>query len=174
MFSKLTMELLNSLSAKEFHTTFGNVVECHPEPAVACSKKLPFASVDAVIATFDDYLQQLNVETKTRVLRSFPDLAGKLLDSHQLTEESTYEHACAGLDKLMAEDRDKLTTLNRKYQDKFGFPFVICAREASRFEAILNGITTRIHNLPEQELETGIGEAKKICRLRILQLVERD
>lgn len=113
-FSKLTLELLNSLSAKEFHTTFGNVVECHPEAAVACSKKLPFASVDAVISTFDDYLQQLNVETKTRVLRSFPDLAGKLLDSHQLTEESTYEHACAGLDKLMAEDRDKLTTLNRK------------------------------------------------------------
>lgn len=50
---------------------------------------------------------------------------------------------------------------------------MVCVREASKFEAILAGVTERINNNPEQEIEIGIGEVKKICRLRILELVNK-
>uniref|UniRef100_A0A8D8CCK6 2-oxo-4-hydroxy-4-carboxy-5-ureidoimidazoline decarboxylase n=1 Tax=Culex pipiens TaxID=7175 RepID=A0A8D8CCK6_CULPI len=198
MRTKLTLEQLNALPVSEFHKTFENVVECWPEAAIFCSAMLPFKSFEAMIVTFENYLHRLSTENKLRILRLHPDLAGRLLDVQQLTEESSYEQSSVGLDKLTPEDKRKITALNEEYDDydfdrgstqryslsvtylfprryklKFGFPFVVCVREASKFEAILRGITERVNNRPEQELETGINEVKKICRLRILQLVNQ-
>ncbi|XP_065092844.1 2-oxo-4-hydroxy-4-carboxy-5-ureidoimidazoline decarboxylase-like [Ochlerotatus camptorhynchus] len=173
MRSKLTLEQLNALTPNEFHKVFENVVECWPEAAIFCSAMLPFKSFESMIIIFENYLQRLSDENKLRILRLHPDLAGKLLDSHQLTEESSFEQACAGLDKLTPEDKNRLTTLNEEYKMKFGFPFVICVREASKFDAILKGVSERVNNTPVQELEIGLGEVKKICRLRILELVNK-
>ncbi|EDS43562.1 uricase [Culex quinquefasciatus] len=171
--TKLTLEQLNALPVSEFHKTFENVVECWPEAAIFCSAMLPFKSFEAMIVTFENYLHRLSTENKLRILRLHPDLAGRLLDVQQLTEESSYEQSSVGLDKLTPEDKRQITALNEEYKLKFGFPFVVCVREASKFEAILRGITERVNNRPEQELETGINEVKKICRLRILQLVNQ-
>ena len=38
-------------------------------------------------------------------------------------------------------------------------------------EAILQALRTRLHNSREKELETGINEVKKICRLRVKKLI---
>lgn len=171
MRTKLSLDQLNALTPAEFHTIFENVVESWPEAAIFCSAMLPFKSFELMITTFENYLQRLSDENKLRILRLHPDLAGKLLDTQQLTEESSVEQAFAGLDKLSLEDKKRLTTFNEKYKQKFGMPFVICVREASKFEAILKGVTERINNRPEMELNIGIGEVKKICRLRILELV---
>ncbi|XP_062551663.1 2-oxo-4-hydroxy-4-carboxy-5-ureidoimidazoline decarboxylase-like [Armigeres subalbatus] len=173
MRSKLSLEQLNELSPADFHKIFDNVVECWPEAAIFCSAMLPFKSFDSMISIFENYLQRLSTENKLRILRLHPDLAGKLLDTHQLTEESSLEQASAGLDKLTPGDKARMTTLNEEYKMKFGFPFVICVREASKFEAILTGVTERINNNPEIELDIGIGEVKKICRLRILELINK-
>ena len=57
-----------------------------------------------------------------------------------------------------------------RYRDRFGFPFVICARENKK-EAILEGLKARLENSRELEIETGLKEVSKICRLRLLDLV---
>lgn len=49
---------------------------------------------------------------------------------------------------------------------------MVCVREASKFEVILRSVSERIHHTVEQELEIALEEVKKICRLRILQLVD--
>ncbi|XP_055542100.1 2-oxo-4-hydroxy-4-carboxy-5-ureidoimidazoline decarboxylase-like [Wyeomyia smithii] len=171
MKTKLSLEQLNALSPVEFHKTFENVVECWPEAAIFCSAMAPFRSFESMITVFENYLQRLSNENKLRILRLHPDLAGKLLDIQQLTEESRYEQSCVGLDKLTPADKKRLTKLNDEYKQRFGFPFVICVREASKFETIVNGVSGRIKNNPEAELNIAINEVKKICRLRILQLV---
>jgi 2-oxo-4-hydroxy-4-carboxy-5-ureidoimidazoline decarboxylase len=61
--------------------------------------------------------------------------------------------------------------LNQQYKQKFGFPFVICARENKK-EAILSGLERRQNNSKETEAITGVEEVKKICRLRILDIVD--
>ena len=63
-----------------------------------------------------------------RVLRGIPDLAGRLFEAGQLSSESLCEQRQAKLDQLSLEERMLLCNLNRKYKEKFGFPFVICAR----------------------------------------------
>ena len=58
-----------------------------------------------------------------------------------------------------------------RYRNKFGFPFVICARENKK-EAILAGLEKRLENSSEFEIETGLKEVDKICKLRLLDIVK--
>ena len=46
---------------------------------------------------------------------------------------------------MTCEEKDEMKTLNQKYKDKFGFPFVICAR-LNKKEAILQGLELRCYN----------------------------
>lgn len=110
---------------------------------------------------------------KAGVLRLYPDLAGKLAQSGTLTSESTKEHASAGLDKMTELEKEKMADLNTKYKTMFGFPFVICARENKK-EAILAGLEARLKNTAEIEANTGAGEVKKICNLRLKDLVDEN
>jgi 2-oxo-4-hydroxy-4-carboxy-5-ureidoimidazoline decarboxylase len=74
---------------------------------------------------------------KEGILRLHPDLAGRLAASGNLTAESTKEQSSAGLQNLTEQERQKMNHLNQQYKQKFGFPFVICAREKlcySRFD----------------------------------------
>uniref|UniRef100_A0A2M4CUY6 2-oxo-4-hydroxy-4-carboxy-5-ureidoimidazoline decarboxylase n=1 Tax=Anopheles darlingi TaxID=43151 RepID=A0A2M4CUY6_ANODA len=171
MESKLSLEQVNALVPGKFHKTFENVIECWPEAAIFCSALLPFKSLPALIHAFENYIERLPSESKLKILRLYPDLAGKLLDSKELSTDSSIEHNSAGLDNLAAEDKAKLNEYNERYKAQFGFPFIVCVREASKFETILRSVTERINNSIDQELEIAVGEVKKICRLRILQLV---
>lgn len=74
---------------------------------------------------------------------------------------------------MTEEERQRMANLNKKYKHKFGFPFVICARENKK-DAILRGLEERLENAPQTEAITGANEVKKICRLRLLDLVRPD
>ena len=104
-------------------------------------------------------------------MRLHPDLAGRLAASGGLTTESTKEQQSAGLHTLTDQERQKMNELNQEYKQKFGFPFVICARENKK-EAILSGLDRRLNNSLETEAVTGVEEVKKICRLRLLDIVD--
>lgn len=115
---------------------------------------------------------KLNLFTaKLKILRLHPDLAGKLADEGNLTKESTFEQNSAGLDKLSLVNKKKMNLMNEEYKTKFGFPFIICVRE-NKAESIMNGLTKRLESSAEVEIETGISEVKKICRLRICEIID--
>ena len=88
----------------------------------------------------------------------------------QLTSESTAEQSSANLNLMTKEEKTKMASLNQKYKDKFGFPFVICAR-LNKKDAILNGLELRCYNDLNVEVLTGIEEVLKICELRMRDLV---
>jgi len=57
-----------------------------------------------------------------------------------------------------------------RYKAKFGFPFVICARENKK-AAILSGVAQRLQNDIVTEVATGIGEVKKISFFRLCNII---
>jgi 2-oxo-4-hydroxy-4-carboxy-5-ureidoimidazoline decarboxylase len=168
---KLTLTQLNELQPSEFHELFVNVVEHWSQAAIFVSALLPFQTYGHLFDGFNRYLDKLSAETKVKVLRQYPDLAGKLSDSDMLSPDSKLEHEACGLDKLAAGQKQALTQLNESYKNKFGFPFIICVRE-NKFESILSGLQQRINNTMNQEIEIEMAEVKKICRLRICQIVD--
>ena len=103
-------------------------------------------------------------------MRGFPDLAGRLASSGRLTPESTREHREAGLNLLTGAQLQRLRSHNAQYRQRFGFPFVICARE-NKVASILRGLDRRLDNTREEEINIGIGEVKKIARLRTIDIL---
>jgi len=120
----------------------------------------------------DSVIDSLSEAEKVNILEGHPDLAGRLADANLLTPESTREQKEAGLDLLTVEQRALLKSHNDEYRRKFGFTFIICARE-NKANAILAGLDNRLSNKRDVEIETGIEEVKKIARLRTVDILSK-
>jgi 2-oxo-4-hydroxy-4-carboxy--5-ureidoimidazoline (OHCU) decarboxylase len=59
----------------------------------------------------------------------------------------------------------ELVSLNRAYEEKFGFPFIVFVNGRSRAE-LLPVLRERLDNTREQELDTALGELVAIARDR--------
>lgn len=168
--NKLSIEEVNNLTKSDFQEKFKNVVELWPKAAEEVSENLPFPSVNELVNQFWEYLEHSSESIKEQILISHPDLAGKLAQE-ELSPESQNEQAQAGLNTLTAEQKRQLQQLNDEYKQKFGFPFVICVRVTNKIEAILAGLRARLPNNRATELKTGINEVKKICEIRICDII---
>ena len=109
-------------------------------------------------------------EEKLGVLQAHPDLAGKLAAAKRLTQESAAEQASAGLDALTDAERHEFTQLNTAYQEKFGFPFIIAARDHTRAQ-ILEAFRQRLGNDADTEFRTACGQVERIAELRLRALL---
>lgn len=167
----LTISEVNSLSDKQFETVFGNVIELCADAAVKVKNKRPFDSVLDLCEAFHTYLEELDVADKLVVLKLHPDLAGSMAARGELTQESAAEQKAAGLEQLTPEQKTIMDQRNQRYKAKFGFPFIICAKE-NKVQSIIDGLQTRYNNSRAEEISAGINEVKKICRLRILDIVQ--
>ena len=110
---------------------------------------------------------------KEGILRCHPDLAGRDHQRGTLTQESREEQARAGLDALGSAEASRIARLNEEYKERFGFPFVICAR-MNDTTSILRQLSERCRGERAAERARGIEEVKKICHLRLRGLVRPD
>jgi 2-oxo-4-hydroxy-4-carboxy-5-ureidoimidazoline decarboxylase len=165
----ISLSQLNSFPRDDFIRAVGPVFENSPWIAQATWPKRPFASVDALHAALCETVKDAAEEKQLALIRAHPDLVGKLALAGQLTKESTNEQTSAGLRKLSPEEVELFQTNSAAYEDKFGFPFVICAR-LNKKEAILTGFERRLRNLRAEEIQTALGEIFKIAELRLRDL----
>ncbi|CAL8294397.1 unnamed protein product [Lota lota] len=166
----MDIEAINLLSYEDFVSTFGNVVERCPIITAAVWSKRPYPSVAALEAAINDFIEALPESGKEGILRCHPDLAGKDLQSGTLTPESREEQGQAGLDRMDASEVSRMTRLNSEYKERFGFPFVVCARMNNK-TTIVEQLRDRLRNTHAQERARAIEEVKKICHLRLRGLV---
>lgn len=167
----LNIEKVNSIDYEEFIEIFGNVVEHCPMIAAAVLSKRPFRDVNTMHREICLFIDALPSSGHEGILRCHPDLAGRLAEAGRLTTESSQEQVSAELNTLTENERHTLSTANASYKSKFHFPFVICARQNKK-SAIIEGIKHRAENTFEEELLNGIEEVKKICYLRLLNIVK--
>lgn len=64
-----------------------------------------------------------------------------------------------------------LIEANKKYQEKFGYIFIVCATGKSA-EEMLGILHTRLNNNPEDEIKIAADEQNLITKLRIEKLLE--
>src|SRR5262249_28239143 len=84
---------------------------------------------------------------------------------------SVSEQAGLGLDRLSDEEYARFERLNAAYQQRFGFPFVICVRRVTR-DALLDAFERRLTNDVGAELATALDEIGHITRLRLVERVD--
>jgi OHCU decarboxylase len=166
----LTISQLNRLGQTEFVRVVGPVFEHSPWIAETAFTKKPFADLENLHRALCETVKNSGEEKQLALIRAHPDLVGKIALAGQLTKESTNEQASAGLNKLSPEEIDLFQKQNAAYKNKFGFPFVICAR-LNKKAAIFAGFETRLKNSRERETKTALEEIFKIAELRLQDLI---
>jgi 2-oxo-4-hydroxy-4-carboxy-5-ureidoimidazoline decarboxylase len=170
---KVLLSHLNRCTPEEFVRVCGPLFEHSPWIAERAIALRPFADLESLHAALCATMHTASFDEKLQLIRSHPDLVGRLAREGQLTRESTSEQAAAGLDRLSDEEIAAFDRYNAAYRAKFGFPFVICARE-NRKEAILAAFPVRLQHMPDQEIDAALGEIAKIARLRLIDAVTED
>lgn len=165
------MAELNAMSAAEFAARVGGVFENSPWIAESAADRRPFAAREALHSAMTDIVASSPPEKQVALIAAHPDLAGRLARQGLLTAESTHEQASAGLGRADAVTLRRIEELNASYRQRFGFPFVICAR-LNNVEAILEAFVRRLENSRDGEIATALGEIYKIARLRLEDIVE--
>jgi OHCU decarboxylase len=166
-----TLAKLNAMDREEFTRVLGPVFEGSPWIAADAWTYRPFENFDRLHRTLCDIVWLSAKPRQVELIRAHPDLAGPAALAGGLTAASSKEQAGAGLGRLSAQEIAQFQELNREYRQRFGFPFVICAR-LNRKEAIVASCTARLKNSRQEELRTALEEIAKIARLRLEDLVE--
>lgn len=167
---QLSASQLNDLDLAGFVRVIGPVFEASPWIAEAAWPKRPFANRSALHRALCGVVLEAGTKRQLALIQAHPDLAGRAALAGTLGRESAGEQASAGLDKLTQQEIEEFRKSNSAYREKFGFPFVICARQ-NRKEAILAGFKTRLANSREREIQIALQEIFKIAELRLADLI---
>jgi OHCU decarboxylase len=156
-----------------FVARFGGIFEASPWIAAAAWEHGPYDSVAALHAAMVAIVDGAPPDARRDLIRAHPDLAGKAAVAGTLTPESTREQAAAGIDRLTPEQHARLVELTATYRERFGFPFVICAREHTA-DSIIAAAAQRLTHNPDDEERTALNEIAKIAALRLADLATDD
>jgi OHCU decarboxylase len=170
---KTTLSQLNAMDEASFVAVVGPVFEHSPWIAQRTYPERPFDSVASLHAKMCDTVRVADESEKLGLIRAHPDLVGKMAGEGSLTRESTREQAAAGLTTLSRDEIALFDRYNAEYQERFGFPFIICARENKK-DAILAAFPVRLKNNIGQEIDTALAEIYKIARLRLIDAIAED
>lgn len=171
--ARLSLVEINQLDRSAFVARLGSLFEGSPWIVDEAWPAQPFADLEQLHAALCDRMYAAPIERQIALIRAHPDLVGRAALAGTLTPESTREQASAGLDRLTPDEIAQFMRLNRSYQERFGFPFVICARENKK-ESILAGFHTRLQHERDEEIATALREIAKIAWLRLHDLAEED
>jgi allantoicase len=131
----------------------------------------PFPDLGYALDTGDKVWAGLEREDWLEAFRHHPAIGGKRAKAKQSASArrwSAGEQSAA--QKGSPETLAALDAANRKYAQKFGHVFLICATGKSS-EEILKNLQERMSNDPEAELRVAAEEQRKITRLRLEKLL---
>jgi OHCU decarboxylase len=128
-----------------------------------------YNSAEGLHSAMKEVVETANKDRKIALLRSHPDLAGKLAIVDNLTTASKSEQNSADLANCSPEEFGLFKDLNNKYTNKFGFPFILSVRGLHRTE-ILETFKKRITNEVESEFNEAIMQVHRIALLRLNEI----
>ncbi len=157
---------LNAADRAAFVAAVGFAFEDSPWIAAAAWERRPFADLAALHAALVAVVAAAPQERQVALIAAHPDLAGRAAREGRLTAASRGEQAAAGLDRLGPGELARFAAANAAYRARFGFPFVICAREHDS-ASILAALERRLVNAREAEIAAALAEIAAIARLRL-------
>ena len=164
--SPMTCDQVNALTRDAFVAAFGDVAEHSPWVAERAAEGRPYAGREALIAAFQSAIGDAPRDRRLALLQAHPDLAGKAALVGEVAEDSRREQAGAGLDSLTATEFARFTRLNEAYTARFGFPFILAVKGATKHD-ILAAFEARSENGPDEEFQTALEQVRRIVRFRL-------
>ncbi len=168
------MTLISVRKRRFLFTTFADVLESvfghSPWIAEKAWNAHPFETIDDLHPKMMAVVRDAAHTDRLALIRARPDLANPAAVGGDLTEASSLEKLRDGLDQCTPEEIEHLQGLNRAYRDRFAFPFIMAVRGRTVAD-VLAGMTGRLANSPDPELDTALEEIGTIAHFRLLDIV---
>lgn len=134
----------------------------------------PFKNVADLIAKADRVWWSLAPRDWSEAFHSHPKIGEKKAAAATSLEAQRWSaDEQSGIRDSAQETREALAQLNRAYEEKFGYIFIVCA-SGKTSEEILAILRNRLENDPNQELSIAAGEQSQITQLRLRKLVDNE
>ena len=161
---------LNSLPADEAAT---ELLQCCGSKrwAAEMANGRPYPDVETLIAAAHETWWSLDKADWLEAFRSHPKIGEKkAADKVSAQSQQWSGQEQAGVANAPDSTVDTLAALNRTYEQKFGFIFIICATGKTSDE-MLTSLRERLEHDPETELPIAAAEQSKITELRLKKLL---
>jgi len=163
----LTLAEINRLDRAGFAGLLGAVFERSPWVAERAWEKRPFRSVAELHAAMADAVSRAGPEQQLALVRAHPELAG----GEALTVDSSSEQARLGFNALSRGELERMTDLNRRYREKFGFPCIVALRLHATRQSVMAEMELRIHRNREEEIRAALAQIGHITHGRLEKLL---
>ena len=132
----------------------------------------PFADVPALLNKADEIWRELDAPEWLEAFAAHPKIGAKkaVRDASARAAEWSKDEQ-SGTRGATDSERAELEKLNRCYEDKFGFIFIVCATGKQTGE-MLEICRRRLDNSPEAEIIIAADEQRKITEIRLKKLLE--
>lgn len=157
------------MSPALFVEVFGDIFEHTPQIAArahAAGLRGEHDTAAGLHGAMVAHMRAMSVDEKRALILAHPDLAGRLALAKQLTADSLKEQGSAGLDRLTADELKRFTELNDAYKARFGFPFIMAVKGATK-EEILAAFERRIAHDADAEFAEALAQIERIAALRL-------
>ena len=135
------------------------------------SRHLPFRGERDLLETAEQVWWSLAPEDWLEAFRSHPKIGEqKAATQASTTSLSWSRREQVGVANASAGTRELLAELNRRYEEKFGFIYIVCATGKSS-EELLSILQERLANESETELKIAAEEQALITQLRLHKLI---
>ena len=165
------LEQLNLLPASEAEH---ELLKCcgSKEWAERVAAKRPFGTVADLTKSADHIWWSLEPRDWLEAFHSHPKIGEKKAAAAVAAESQKWsEDEQSGIRDSGEETIAALAKLNREYEEKFGYIFIVCASGKSS-EEMLAILRQRLGNDAPEELRIAAAEQAKITQLRLTKLIE--
>lgn len=169
----MTLDELNRAEAARFVEALGSIFEHSPWVAESVVDARPFTDVTALHAAMCEAVARAGTEAQLRLIRAHPQLASKAAVRQELTAASNREQSGAGLTECTPEEFARLSALNDRYQQRFGFPFILAVRGYDR-AGVIAQMAARFERDHDTEFMEALAQIGRIAAFRLNDLLSRD
>ncbi len=170
----LPIAVLQALDHAGFVARLGGVVEHSPWVVERAWVQAPFMSFSALFETLCQCIHDATRPEQIALLRVHPELAGREAEAGTMTPDSSAEQACLGLMALSPQTMARLAALNRAYQARFGYPFIVALRLHDSLASVLQAGEERLRHDPDTEWPIALNQVCEVMRGRLARAVHDD
>lgn len=131
-----------------------------------------FDSIKDLLTSADQIWWSLDAEDWLEAFRSHPKIGEQKAAANISSDAQEWsKQEQAGIGEAALDTKLELARLNREYEKKFGFIYIVCATGKNSDE-MLAILRERMDNAPDEELRVAATEQAKITQLRLKKLME--
>jgi OHCU decarboxylase len=165
------LEKLNRASPEEAEAAFFSCCGSR-RWAQKMAESRPFADMPRLLKQAEEIWQNLEARDWLEAFAAHPKIGAKKAVQHQSAQSAEWsKNEQSGMQSANDSVRGELEDLNRLYEEKFGFIFIVCATGRTAGE-MLEICRRRLGNAANAELSVAADEQRKITEIRLKKLFE--